>query len=270
MKVSGRAGALALTTLALALTVTGVVLAATDPNPGSSPRDPLALNGYPPKSAQLHVVISTGQSYNVTADVNVNFVTNAVDAKVQIPLFFSATNVELRLVHHQLFAGSGTLSSIIGKSWVGLTVKEPSLFGVALEMTKPDISLISGFPSVTVTGDATHKTYLYHKNDVTITAPSGLPLTLPTHAAIDFSISMGAQGELTATSFTVTSKTSRASIDVSVVSYNQPAHIVAPSPSDVKALNAATLRQLFGSHASTVRTLISPYYLTSLGRMQLN
>lgn len=268
MKVSSRAGALSLAVVALALTVTGVVVAATDSNPAGSPKDTLALNGYPPKSAQLHVVISTGQRYNVSADVNVNFVTNAVEAQLQIPLFFSATNIDLRLVNNQLYAGSGNLSSIVGKSWVALPLKEPSLFGLALEMTKPDIGLISGFPSITVTGDALSKTYRYHRDNVTITAPTGFPVTLPTRAAIDFSITLGAQGELTATSFVVTSKTSTASITATVVSYNQPAHIVAPSAKDVKQLSPAILRQLFGS--SSVTKLLSPQNVSSLGQIRLN
>ena len=241
MKVSSRAGALGLAVVALALTVTGVVVAATDSNPSGTPKDALALNGYPPKSAQLHVVISTGQRYNVTADVNVNFVTNAVEAQVQVPLFFSATNIDLRLLGNHLYAGTGNLSSIIGKSWVA---------------------------SITVTGDRQSKTYHYHRDNVTITAPSGLPLTLPTHAAIDFSITLGAQGELTATSFVVTSKTSTASISATVVSYNQPAHIVPPSAKDVQPVNQTILRQLFGS--SSVTKLLSPQNVSSLGQIRLN
>ena len=268
MKVSSRAGALALAVVALALTVTGVVVAATDSNPASSPKDSLALNGYPPRSAQLHVVISTGQLYNVTADVNVNFVTNAVEAQVQIPLLFSATNLDLRLVNGQLYAGSGNFSSIIGSPWVALPLKEPSLYGLSLEMTKPDLGLITGFPSVTVTGSGLDKTYLYHRDNVTITAPSGLPLTLPTRAAIDFSITLGAQGEMTATSFVVTSKTSTASISVTVLSYNQPAHIAAPNVKDVKQLTAGGLRKLFGS--SSVTKLLSPQNVASLGQIRLN
>ena len=268
MKVSSRAGALCLAVVALALTVTGVVVAATDSNPSGTPKDALALNGYPPKSAQLHVVISTGQRYNVTADVNVNFVTNAVEAQVQVPLFFSATTVDLRLVDNHLYAGTGNLSSIIGKPWVAMALKEPSLYGLSLEMTKPDIGLISGFPSITVTGDRQSKTYHYHRDNVTITAPSGLPLTLPTHAAIDFSITLGAQGELTATSFVVTSKTSTASISATVVSYNQPAHIVAPRAKDVQPVNPTILRQLFGS--SSVTKLLSPQNVSSLGQIRLN
>jgi hypothetical protein len=44
--------ALALAIVALALTVTGVVIAATDSNPGGLTKDPLALHGYPPSSGR--------------------------------------------------------------------------------------------------------------------------------------------------------------------------------------------------------------------------
>ncbi len=51
MALSKKAGAVALAVVAFALTVTGIVIAATDTNPGSGNVDALALNGYPPKSA---------------------------------------------------------------------------------------------------------------------------------------------------------------------------------------------------------------------------
>ncbi len=268
MRVSNRVASLGLVIAALALTVTGVTLAATDPNPSGAAKDPLVLNGYPPKSTQLHVTVSTGQAYNVTADVNVNFVTNDVRAQLQVPMFFSATQVDLRLVNSHLYAGSGNLSKIIGSSWLATPLSQPSLYGLSLEMTKPDISLISGFSQETITHSGYNTTYSYHRDNVAITAPNGLPVTLPTRAAVDFSITLGSQGELTASSFTVTSKTSTASISVAVLSYNQPADITAPPASDVKQVNTSQLQKLFGS--LPVTNLLSPKGVASLGQIRLN
>ena len=198
MAVSKKFAAAALAVVAVGLTATGVVLAATDPNPGGTQRDLLALNGYPPRSAQLRVVVSTGQAYDVTADVNVNFVTNAVSAQLHVPLGFSAARIDLRLVGGNLYASSPSLGALLGSKWLSTTSTSASLYGLSLEMTRPDISLISGFPEETVTHDGSYTTYAYHRDNVAITAPTGLPVVMPTHAAIDFSITLGRQNELTA------------------------------------------------------------------------
>lgn len=267
MAVSRKFAATGLAVVALGLTAMGIVLAATDPNPGGTARDPLALNGYPPRSAQLHVVISTGQAYDVTADVNVNFVTNAVAADVAIPMFFSATHVDLLLVGSHFYATSPNLDAIIGSKWLGAATSQPSLYGLSLEMTKPDVSLITGFTRETVTHHGYLTTYLYHRANVAITAPSGLPITVPTRATIDFSITLGRQRELTATSFRVTSAHSTASISVTVRSYNAPARIVAPPASDVTRIDTARIARLFGS--SSLGNLFNPKAITSLGQIRL-
>lgn len=268
MAMSNRVGFAGLAAVALALTVTGIVLAATDPNAGGNQKDPLALNGYPPRSAQLHVVISTGQEYNVTGEVNVNFVRNTVAAQFQFPLLFSAARVDVRLVHHHLYASSPNLGAVIGSKWLSTPLRLPSLEGLSFEMTKPDISLISGFPQETVTHDGYLTTYLFHRDNVAIAVPSGLPLSVPARAAIDFSITLGRQGELAATSFTVTSAHSVAWVSVSVESYNAPARIVAPPARDVTPITSAGVAKIFGS--TPFGNLLSPNAITSLGQIRLN
>ena len=268
MAVSSRAAFTLVAAIALGLTTTGIVLAATDSNPTGIVKDPLALNGYPPKSAQMHVVISTGQQYNVTADVNVNFATNAVQADLQIPMFFSSAGVELRLVNRHLFAGAPNLSSIIGAPWVSTPVGQPSLYGLSLEMTKPDISLISGFTHETITTNGYSTTYDFQRDNVTINHPSGLPFTVPKRANVDFTITTGSQGELTATGFSVTSPHSTASVYATVLSYNRPAAIVAPPSNQVKKIDQSLLHRLFGT--SPAGSFLSPKGVASLGKMRLS
>ncbi|HVB71563.1 MAG TPA: hypothetical protein VND83_08695 [Acidimicrobiales bacterium] len=268
MLVSKKVAAAALAAVALALTVTGVVLAVTDPNAGGNQRDPLALNGYPPRTAQLHVVISTGQAYNVTADVNVDFVHNTVGADLQIPLLFSATNIELRLVARHLYVASPNLGAVIGSNWLSTKVSIPSLYGLSLEMTRPDVGLISGFPQMNVTHSGYLTTYRFHRDNVAIATPSGLPFKVPAHSAIDFSITLGKQGELAATSFKVTSKHSTAWVIVTVTSYNAPTHIIKPPAKDVTALNSTQIGRIFGS--TSIGNLFNPKAITSLGQIRLS
>ena len=269
MAVSKRAGAIVLIVVAVALTVTGIVIAATDTNPGSSSTDNLALNGYPPRTADLAVSITTGQTYSVNADVTVNFVTNSVDAAVRVPFAFSSLNADLRLTHRHLYAGLSNLQSIVGRSWISTPMKMPSLYGYSLELTKPDISLISGYTRKTVSTSGSITTYNFYRDHTTIRAPAGLPVTLPTLATVDFSISVGSQGEVTGLGLTVTSKRSTAAITVTVLSYNQPTAIVAPPARDVVPVTRSILKRLFGSTTS-IPSLISPRSVAALGQIRLS
>jgi hypothetical protein len=268
MAVSKRLPAVALVVVALALTVTGVVLAATDPNPSARPKDPFVLNGYPPKHADLQVVISSGQAYRVTANVVMDFRNNTVDAQLQIPFMFSATSVDLRLVRSRLYVGASNLSSIVGSPWISVPMKQPSLFGLSLEMTKPDISLIRGFDQETITHNGYATTYNFRRKNVILSTPSALPIKMPSGATVDLSITVGSQGEVTAASLSERSKTSTLLISATVLSYNQPANIAAPPAKDVKPERSSTLRQILGS--SPLATLLSPQDLANIGKIQLS
>jgi hypothetical protein len=267
MAVSSRVAGIGLAVVATALTVTGVVLAATDATPGGT-ADPLALHGVPPSSAQMHVVISTGQAYNVTADLNVNFRTDAVEARVFAPMFFSSLQVDARLVHHHVYLSSPNLSSVLGTHWLSMASSQPSLYGLSLELTKPDISLISGFTDQSVSHVGPYTTYDYRRDNVAITAPSGLPIVVPTRATIEFSVTIGPSGEVTASRFVVRSAKSTASVTVTVTSYNAPAKIVAPPKGEVTPVDASRLSRIFGS--SGLGNLLSPHTVTSLGQITLS
>jgi len=132
---------IALAVVALSLTLMGVVLAATDPNPSGIGKDVLVLNGIPPRSTSLLVTVSNGQSYTVSATINVNFDTSSAEAIVQFPLLFSQTSVELRMVGDHVYAEAADISS--GK-WLEIDEHPPSFFGIALELTQPasDLNLI--------------------------------------------------------------------------------------------------------------------------------
>lgn|SRR5487761_2037367 len=267
MAVSRKVAGFGLAAVSLALTVTGVVIAATDSSPAGN-SDPLALHGYPPRSAQLHVVISTGQAYEVTADLNINFRTDALSARVYAPLLFSAVEVDARLVHHHAYLTSPNLSTIIGTRWLSMNAGQPSFYGLSLEMTHPELDLISGFTQKTVTRSGPFTTYDYRRENVSITAPQGLPVTVPTRAAIDFSVTVGQSGEITATRLVVTSKHSTASVTVTVTSYNGPARIVAPPARQVTPVDTSRLGQIFGS--PSLGNLLSPQGIASLGQVSLS
>lgn len=268
MAVSKRSGAFALGVVASALTITGLVLAATDPNPSGVSKDPLALNGYSPKSADFAVVISTGQSYSVQANVNVNFVTNRVEANLQIPLVFSGVNADLRLVNGYLYASSPNLSSVIGAPWLASKMALPSLFGYSLELVKPDIALITGFSRETITKNGYYTTYDFTRDNVAVTRWGAKKGTLASVGSLNWSITTGRQGEATASTLTISTKDSETMISATVLSYNQPARIEAPPSSEVKVESAGYLSKLLRSIPIT--SLLLPQNLTSLGATHLN
>lgn len=268
MAVSKRTGAAVLAVVASALTITGVVLAATDPNPSGIAKDPLALNGYPPRTADIEVVVSTGGSYSVQSNVNINFRTDAIEAKIQIPLAFSSLEADVRLAHHHLYASTANLSSVIGAKWLSTRLTLPSLFGYSLEFVKPDISLISGFSHRTVTKNGNYTTYDFSRDDVAVTYLGAAKGSLPGVGRLEWSVTTGRQGEVTASTLLISNKKSTTKIVATVLSYNQPARIEAPPANQVKPESARFLMKLLGS--TPVGTLLVPENLSSLGSAQLN
>jgi hypothetical protein len=268
MAVSKRTPAVLLAAVASALTITGVVLAATDSNPSGVTRDPLALHGYPPRSADLAVTVSTGQSYSVQANVNINFNTNDIEATLQVPLVFSGVSIDARFLHHHLYATSTNLSSVIGSKWLSTKETLPSLYGLSLEMTKPDISLITGFSHKTVTKSGYFTTYDFSRDNVAVTSLGAKSAKLPGVGSVNWSITTGAEGEVTQSTLTISKKSSEAILSVTVLSYNKPARITAPPANEVKPEDA---KFLMGILAKTpIASLLVPQNLTSLGSTQLS
>lgn len=259
---------LALALLAVALTVMGIVFAATDSNPSGVAKDGLVLNGIPPRSAALLVTVSNGQSYTVSATINVNFDTARAEAIVQFPLLFSQTSVELRLVGNHVYAEAADISS--GK-WLEIDENPPSFFGISLELTQPasDLNLIKGFQDESVTKSGFSTTYDFSSDDVALTNVLGASKKTVL-GSLDITVTTGSGGEITGATMTSRSRNDMSKVNVRVLSYNKPAVISAPSPADVNSLKVASLRQLFST--TSIATLLLPENLSSLvqGTSQVN
>ncbi|MHB8378689.1 MAG: hypothetical protein ACYDB2_02075 [Acidimicrobiales bacterium] len=261
MAAKQRFMALALAAVALALSVTGVVLAATDSNPGELAKDPLVLNGYPPSTAKLSVQLSVGSAFDLSANVAVNFTANKVDAVVSIPSVLSGTAIEVRLTANQLYARSAAQSS---GPWMEATLKMPSLFGVALELTKPDIKLLTGFRE-TATKSGYSTTYVLYRDHVALTNLLSLSST-SVLGSIRWTITVGSQGEVAASSITEKSGHTSTTLSVTVQSYNQAVRVT--TPSDVKAIPLSSIEKLLTS--KNIPALLVPRNLTSLSQTTLS
>jgi hypothetical protein len=248
--------------LAFALTFMGVVLAATDPNPSAIPKDALTLHGVPPHSASVLVTVSNGQSYDVSATMNVNFDTSRAQALMQFPLLFTQTSVEFRLVGEHIYAEAADISS--GK-WLEINEHPPSFFGIALELTQPgpDLQLIKGFDHVTTTKNGYATTWNFSSNEVALTNVLSSPRKTVL-GSLDVTVTTGASGEVTGASMTARTKHDMSKITVQVLSYDKPTTIVAPAASDVSSLKVGSLRALFSS--ASIATLLLPENISSLGQ----
>lgn len=263
MAFSKRFGATALGVVAAALTVTGVVLAATDPNPTGIAKDPLALNGYPPKSAEISLVISTGQGYDVHANVDVNFQTNAVEAVVQIPLVFSGVTADLRALNGHLYASTANLSSVIGTRWLSTSLKVPALFGYSLELVRPDLSLITGFAQTTVMKNGYFTTYDFVRHNVAVARLGAAKGALPVVGSLEWRITTGSEGEVTSSALIISAKGSETVLSATVLSYNRPAAVVAPASNEVTPESSTFLAKLLRS--TPIASLLVPQNFASLG-----
>ncbi|MGD0853287.1 MAG: hypothetical protein ABSA07_08015 [Acidimicrobiales bacterium] len=257
-----KSSGIALAALATSLTIIGVVLAATDPNPSGIPKDPLVLNGNPPRSASLLLTVANGQSYTVSATINANFRDSRAEAIVEFPLLFSQTSVEFRLVGDHVYAEAADISS--GK-WLEFNENPPSFFGIALELTQPgpDLALIKSFHHETVTKSGYSKTYDFSNNEVPLTNVLGSPRKTVL-GSLDITVTTGSGGEVTGATMTSRTRHDMSKFTVQVLSYNRRTTIAAPPPGDVNPLKVSSLRQLFSS--TTLATLLLPENFSSLAQ----
>jgi len=246
--------------LAFCLTCMGIVFAATDSNPSGISKDPLVLNGNPPRSASLLVTVSNGQSYTISATINVNFDTSRAEAIVSIPLLFSQTSVVLRLIGNHVYAEAADISS--GK-WLEIDENPPAFFGIALELTQPapDLRLIKGFHHESVSKSGYSTTYDFSSDDVALTNVLGSPKKTVL-GSLDITVTTGSGGEVTGATMTSRSRSDMSKIIVRVLTYNKRTVITAPSPSDVNPLKVSSLRQLFST--TSIATLLLPEDISSL------
>jgi hypothetical protein len=232
--------------VASALTITGVVLAASDPNPSGKPlRDPLELNGYPPTSVGIGLSVSSDSQFSVQGEIDYNFANDTASAQLQIPLALSSAVFAIRAVDGHVFAYNANLNSANHINWYDEPLKWPSLYGGALELTKPDISFITGFPTHSVTHHGYYTTYTFARQGITVT-PLSAHRAHSTLGNETWTITTGAQGEVTGSSLTIRTAHAFTTITATVLWYNHRVTVVAPPRTDwtpvPKALIASVRR----------------------------
>ena len=106
------------------------------------------------------------------------------------------------MANDHLYARSADVSN---GPWDETSLTTPSLFGISLELTKPDIYLITGFhKSVIQSGYST--TYTFTRKHVVLSTLLGSSKSLSTLGSVRWTITVGSQGEATASTLIVRSK----------------------------------------------------------------
>jgi hypothetical protein len=266
MAASNRVWFSALAVVATALTIFGVVFAATDSNPTGVVKDSLVLNGYPPKTADFSLNASSGTSYSVHATVEVNFNANTIEANFTVPLALSGVPLEVRLVDNAVYVSSPNFVSVFGTPWIEVPHTLPNIYNYSLELVRPDIALITGFPRENVTKNGFYVTHDFKRDNVAVTTLGAAKTANPKVGRLNWSITTGKQGEVTQSDLTIASKANDTKLDVTVLSYNQPTRIVAPPESQVTFKSPAFVERLLGSLNGTilVPTNLSHFSSTNL------
>jgi hypothetical protein len=263
MAVNKRVMAITIGIVAVLLTVVGVVVAATNSNSASGGKDPLRLNGYPPKTADLYVTLSTGSNVKLNADVDVNFATGRVSAVVHFPLVITTASVDAIAADHHLYVRSADVSS---GPWLSTHLSLPDLFGVSLELTKPDIDLITGFKE-TESKSGYSTTDEFSRDDVAFTHLFDKSDATSTLGSLQWSITVGSQGELTQSTVVERTKHATVKLSVTVLSYNQPVRVVVPSNENLEPLSGAGFGKLL--NGVNFSSLLIPSGLSSFSQSSL-
>ena len=266
--------AIALGALALGLSVYGVVTAATDPNPAGCPvRDPLALNGYPPKTVGLSLALSSN-GLNVNGSLALNLLNDQGQGSLSVPTALNTSSFALRLVANHFFVNSPNFNTATHATWFTVPVHLPDLFGASLELTQPDISLISGFPITSVQHNGYHTTYKFTKDNVALSpivagfssstgrtkVQAGVSNAVGTET---IAITTGAQGEVTGAAVSLVTSSGTTSIRATVEWYNRSVSVVAPPTTTWTHIPTALIQAVLAS--KILNGIELPSSLASLG-----
>ena len=266
---SRRLLAIVVATLALTGTVAGVVVAATEP---SGVTDLTALGKDAPRTVSMTFTIenSDGTTINGLANMDMRAGRDAIDGYIEFPIIFAKAHLNMRVIDGKFYVGAPMLRSAVGATWLSSDIGSMDLAGLALEMAKPEFSLLGqGLgvrPSVTTDGDHTIHTF--------VTDHLG---AMNLGRDLEVSVTTGAQGQILdavirdlPSRVTGASSTSGATMKLTMhmVSYNQPVSIAAPPKSDVKPMTSETLNGLSGGNP-LVQDLLGGSSLSALSAATL-
>lgn len=214
--------------LATALSVTGVVLAATDPNPHGYRVDALNLHGYAPSTADVQISVVTNSMPLVSGDLQIDFQRSLGQLTMGTSVLGSSAQFKMILANQHAYLVNGGTAA---RPYVDLGAFAVSWLGVSFEMAHPQVNLLAGAigTDVVTTGPQGEKIHTFQLNGNSIPVGSGFALK----NTASLSVTIGRGGELTGVGIQVRSKKVSEEINLTVLSYNKKVTVSAPDSSQV-------------------------------------
>jgi hypothetical protein len=232
----------------LAVTLAAVIAYVATATPTRSAKDLLALHGRPPHSVELAVTLRTGSSLQATGTLTINALTSAVSGRLEIPITTAPTTIDVRALKDRLYLTSPNLADATGPVWYSEHVSFPALGGFAHYLVRPDAAILTLLAGATPSHHDGTTTYRFERRHVTLGRLGATHSTALT-GELDVRLTLGRQGEVTDVWLSVNSTTQRTSLDLRVLSYNQPAAVAAPPASRSTRSASPLLKELFTSGA---------------------
>ena len=138
---------------------------------------------------------------------------------------------------------------------------------MSLELIKPDIDLISGFHK-TASANGYSTTFVFSRNDVPMTGVIGSSTAYSTLGSLRWTITVGSQGEVEASTVVEKTRHATTTLNVTVLSYNQPTHIDVPSATNTQPLSTSMLAKLLKS--VNFNSVLIPSSVRSLGQSTIS
>jgi hypothetical protein len=229
-----------LAVVSLGLTATGVTFAALS---SSTDSGALALNDHPPTTARLTMTMDTGNGIAMNGTGSIDFVHNAIDLQVAIPLVITTVNAELRFINGHLYVGNASVSALNNgqtatKSWMQLnqTASTLDLTGLSLTMLKPQLGHLNDGARV-----SNENGLVVYTKQFTAKGNEHATVKLYTEPA----------GQIAGLDIAVHLKGVHLHIAAQMTAYNAPVHITAPPAKDIQTLPSKdALQQLLGGLGS--------------------
>ena len=209
---------------AFVLTVWGLVIAVSD----HTEVDTLLLHGEPPQTVAWHLhALASGTSLD--GDCALSFTRDSGACTLGV----RGTTLSLRWVGGTVYLSNAAQN---GK-WLGLVTGRPDLFGLSLEMVRPDIALLAQSTPMTVTHDRWRTSHTFVLQSGSLRANGG-PATLV--------ITTGSEGQVESASLRgMVTGGQNVELSLTVTSYNEPVVVNSPPRSQIQVAGPSDIAGLF-------------------------
>jgi hypothetical protein len=262
---SRRTLGIAVAVIAVALSVVGVSLAATDPNPTGASDSSLALHGQPPRTAQVSIEVDTGQGIAVTGIAGIDFRRQRAEMAVSIPAFVSELVVTVVIASDHVYLTTQNLQSVLRRPWVAVAYPTPDFASLAQTVAdfRPHRLELAKLGPLLISHHGPYTTYRATRaGTVTLPGAKGGART----GTVTVAVTTASQDQVSSVSVAARSGADTASAHLDVLAYNAPVHVAVPPRRLVEELPPSVTAGLISGRISFLE-LLSPDGIAQLRQL---